>query len=136
MADIIGLTASVATLANLVMKSLEIIKRIAGGPAEKEALLREIIDVQATIAEVDKLQSLCEGQLTEDLAISDITKSLKHGMDRLDNLLKEVLYFDPSIQGMIRRRKEILMKPMLERLRYELTSIRKDLVLALGIISL
>lgn len=136
MAEAIGLLASVATLAKLVMKSFEIAKRIIECPAEKEALVKEIIDVQVAITEVGKLQSLCDGQQIGDLAILDITKSLKNGVDRLDRLLEEVLNFSPNFRGMIQRKKELLMKPMLERLRCELHSIRKDLVLALGLISL
>ena len=136
MAEAVGLLASVATLTKLVMKSFEIAKRIIGCPAEKEALVKEIIDVQVAIAEVEKLQSLCDGQQIGDLAILDITTSLKNGVDRLDRLLEELLNFSPNFRGMIQRKKELLKKPMLERLRCELHIIRKDLVLALGLISL
>ena len=135
MAEAVGLAASIAALSGIAIKTMKVVKDIRNGPAEKEILIREILDVQVAIVEVEKLQDLVPKQSSEDLALSEIKTHIQGSTDRLEKLLAEVMVFDLKFTDMMPWKKA-LPKSTIGRFQNELQSIRKHLALVLGIISM
>ncbi|KAL8737240.1 MAG: hypothetical protein Q9181_001859 [Wetmoreana brouardii] len=123
-----GFAVSVAALSGIAVKSLKVVKNVHG-PVEKETLLKEIIDVQIIITEVEQVHFICEDPTTEDYTLLEIKNNLQRETERLDAVLDEILERGLIVGPFIKRRS--LTKPIQARLCNELRQIRKDLVLVL-----